>query len=262
MLRALSTAASGMEAQQIFIDTIANNLANVNTAGFKKSRAEFEDLLYENLTTFGFSENAEGQQPLSNQIGHGVRLAGMQKIFNQGLTKHTENPLDMVIDGDGFFQIQLPDGTFAYTRDGGFKIDADGNLVRASGFLMEPSVSLPRETKEIFISGDGRMSAVLASDPTPQNMGTIELVRFSNPAGLEAIGHNLFKETVASGPPIPGRPGEEGFGTINHGYIEMSNVNVIEEMINMITAQRAYEINSKAIQTSEELLEIAANLRR
>jgi flagellar basal-body rod protein FlgG len=262
MLRSLSTAASGMEAQQIYIDTIANNLANVNTAGFKKSRAEFEDLLYESLTTYGSSDGAGSQRPLSSEVGHGVRLAGMQKIFEQGMTKQTENPLDMLIDGDGFFQVLMPDGTYAYTRDGSFKIDADGNMVKSSGFLMEPNITVPRETREIDVSGSGLLSVVLASETEPQQLGSIELVRFSNPAGLESIGHNLFRETVASGSPILGTPGEEGFGTINHGFIEMSNVNVIDEMINMITAQRAYEINSKAIQTSEELLETVTNIKR
>jgi flagellar basal-body rod protein FlgG len=262
MLRSLSTAASGMKAQQICIDTIANNLANVNTAGFKKSRAEFEDLLYENLTTYGASEGAGSQRPLSSEIGHGVRLAGMQKIFEQGMTKQTENPLDMVIDGDGFFQVLMPDGTYAYTRDGSFKIDADGNMVKASGYLMEPNLTVPRETRQVSVSGDGQLNVLLAAETEPQQVGTIELVRFSNPAGLEAIGHNLFRETVASGPPIVGNPGEEGFGTINQGFVEMSNVNVIEEMIGMITAQRAYEINSKAIQTSEDLLETVTNIKR
>ncbi len=262
MLRALSTASTGMEAQQIFIDNVAHNLANVNTAGFKKARAEFEDLLYEGVTTFGSSENTGGQRPLTSQVGHGVRLAGMQKVFAQGSSRQTESPLDMMIDGDGFFQILLPDGTFAYTRDGSFKIDSEGNVVKSSGYLMEPNIAIPRETKRVNIAGDGVMEAVLTSDPNPQSVGQLELVRFVNPSGLEAVGHNLYKETASSGPPIPGSPGEDGIGNINSGFLELSNVNVIEEMISMITAQRAYELNSKAIQTADEMLEGVTRLKR
>lgn len=262
MMRSLSTAASGMEAQQIFIDNVANNLANVNTAGFKKTRIEFEDLLYENLTTFGASESGAGSQPLSNQIGHGVRLAGTQRIFAQGLTQQTGNPLDMMIEGDGFFQVQLPDGSIAYTRDGSFKIDGDGNVVRASGHIMQPAVNIPQDTRQIKVAATGEVSVLLAAEPEAQDIGAIELVRFANPAGLEAIGHNLFRETGASGPPIPGQPGQEGVGAVASGFIEMSNVNVIEEMVSMITAQRAYEINSKTIQTAEEMLQTVTNIRR
>jgi flagellar basal-body rod protein FlgG len=262
MLRALSTASSGMEAQQILIDNVANNLANVNTAGFKKARAEFEDLLYTRVTTFGGSDNTDGELPLVSQVGHGVRLAGLRKVFAQGNTRQTESSMDMMIDGDGFFQIQLPDGTVAFTRDGGFNLDGDGNMVKASGYLLEPSISLPDETRQLTVAGDGTMSAVIAGDPTPQSLGQIELVRFVNPAGLEAVGHNLYRETVASGPPVPGSPGEDGLGSIVSGYVELSNVNVIEEMISMITAQRAYELNSKSIQTADEMLQGMIQLKR
>ncbi len=262
MLRALSTASTGMEAQQTFIDNVANNLANVNTPGYKRGRVAFEDLLYERVNTFGASEATGGGQPLASQVGHGVRLAGIQKVFAQGTTRETDNPLDLMIDGDGFFQIQMPDGSIAYTRDGSFNIDADGNIVKASGYLMAPNIAIPRETRQIDVKGDGTLSAVLASDPTPQSLGRLEIVRFVNPAGLEAIGHNLYRETAASGPPIPGSPGEEGFGTITSGFLEMSNVNVIEEMIAMITAQRAYELNSKAIQTADEMLDGVNQLKR
>jgi flagellar basal-body rod protein FlgG len=186
----------------------------------------------------------------------------MQKVFAQGSSRQTESSLDMMIDGDGFFQILMPDGTFAYTRDGSFKIDSEGNVVRASGYLMEPNIALPRETKQLNIGGNGTIDAVLTSDPNPQSVGQMELVRFVNPAGLEAIGHNLYRETAASGPPIPGNPGEDGLGTINSGFLELSNVNVIEEMISMITAQRAYELNSKAIQTADEMLEGITTLKR
>ena len=174
----------------------------------------------------------------------------------------TENPLDMMIDGDGFFQVLLPDGTYAYTRDGTFKIDSEGNLVTSAGFKMEPALTLPRETTELLVASDGNVSVLLQSENEPSELGRIELVRFENPAGLKSIGHNLYKPTAASGDPIVGNPGEEGLGIINMGYLEMSNVNVIEEMIGMITAQRAYEINSKAVKTAEEMLGIAANLKR
>jgi len=251
-----------MEAQQTYIDNVANNLANVNTPGFKRGRVEFEDLLYERMSTYGASDNTGGSQPLASQVGHGVRLAGIQKVFAQGNTRQTDNPLDMMIDGDGFFQIQLPDGTTAYSRDGSFNIDADGDIVKASGYLMEPNISVPRETRDINVKGDGTLAATLASDPTPQSLGRLEIVKFVNPAGLEAIGHNMFRETAASGPPIPGNPGDQGFGEINSGFLEMSNVNVIQEMISMITAQRAYELNSKAIQTADEMLDGVNQLKR
>lgn len=262
MLRALSTASTGMAAQQTYIDNVANNLANVNTPGFKRTRIAFEDLLYERVSTFGSSESTGGGQPLSSQVGHGVRLAAIQRVFVQGTTTQTENPLDMMIDGDGFFQVQLPDGSTAYTRDGSFNIDAEGNIVKASGYLMAPNISIPDETQALNVKGDGSLDVQLASDPVPQSLGRIEIVRFVNPAGLEAVGHNLYRETAASGPPLPGNPGEEGFGELNAGFLEMSNVNVIEEMISMITAQRAYELNSKSIQTADEMLEGVNQLKR
>ncbi len=262
MIRALSTASSGMQSQQVFIDNIANNLANVNTPGFKKSRVEFQDLLYERVGPVGASRMTGSADPVFSQIGHGVRLAATTKIYNQGASQSTENPMDMMIDGDGFFQILLPDGTFAYTRDGALKLDSDGNIVTSSGFQVEPAISLPRETTDLMIAGDGIVSVLLQSEQEPAELGRFELVRFQNPAGLRNIGHNLYAETVASGPAILGNPGEEGIGTIQMGFLEMSNVSVIEEMIGMITAQRAYEINSKAVKTSEEMLGIAANLKR
>jgi len=262
MIRALSTASSGMSAQQLYIDNIANNLANVNTPGFKRTRVEFQDLLYENVGPVGASRMTGTAEPTFSQIGHGVRLAATTRIFKQGSSMQTENPLDMMIDGDGFFQILLPDGTYAYTRDGTFKIDSEGNLVTSSGFKMEPTLTLPRETTELLVASDGSVSVLLQSENEPSELGRIELVRFENPAGLRSIGHNLYKPTAASGDPIVGNPGEEGLGVINMGYLEMSNVNVIEEMIGMITAQRAYEINSKAVKTAEEMLGIAANLKR
>ncbi len=262
MLRALSTASTGMEAQQIFIDNVANNLANVNTPGFKRGRVEFEDLLYDRISTFGASTNTGGRQPLSSQVGHGVRLAGIQKVFAQGTTRETQNPLDMMIEGEGFFQVQLPDGTIAYSRDGSFNVDSDGNIVKKSGYLLEPNMTIPNDTRELHVKGDGTLAVTVAADPAPQDIGQLEIVRFINPAGLEAIGHNLYRETAASGPPLPGSPGEQGFGDITSGFVEMSNVNVIDEMISMITAQRAYELNSKVIQTADEMLDGVNQLKR
>jgi flagellar basal-body rod protein FlgG len=250
-----------MQSQQIFIDNIANNLANVNTAGFKKSRIEFQDLLYEKLGPVGASRLTGSAEPSFSQIGHGVRLAATTRIYSQGSSQSTENPLDMMIDGDGFFQILLPDGTYAYTRDGSLKLDSEGNLVTSAGFQVEPALTLPRETSELLVSGDGLISVLLQGEDEPSDLGRFELVRFQNPAGLKNIGHNLYAPTMSSGDPILGNPGEEGIGMIQMGFLEMSNVNVIEEMIGMITAQRAYEINSKAVKTSEEMLGIAANLK-
>ncbi len=262
MIRALSTSASGMQAQQTYIDNIANNLANVNTPGFKKTRVEFHDLLYERIGPAGASRLTGSAEPTYSQVGHGVRLAATTRIYNQGSSQSTDNPLDMMIDGNGFFQVLLPDGTFAYTRDGTMKLDSEGNMVTAAGFSVEPTLTLPRETMELLVAGDGAVSVLLQSENEPTQLGQFELVRFQNATGLRAIGHNLYKATVASGPPILGNPGEEGIGTLQMGFLEMSNVNVIEEMIGMITAQRAYEINSKAVKTAEEMLGLAANLKR
>jgi flagellar basal-body rod protein FlgG len=262
MIRALSTASSGMRAQQITIDNISNNLANVNTAGFKKSRVEFQDLLYEQVGPVGSSRMTGESEPAFSQVGHGVRLAATTRIFNQGSSKVTENPLDMMIDGDGFFQVLLPDGTYAYTRDGTLKVDSEGDLVTTTGYRIEPTLTLPRESEELMVSGDGNISVLLQGEEEPSDLGRFELVRFQNPTGLRNIGHNMYKETAASGPPIMGNPGEEGLGSVQMGYLEMSNVSVIEEMIGMITAQRAYEINSKAVKTAEEMLSIATNLKR
>jgi flagellar basal-body rod protein FlgG len=262
VIRALSTASSGMQTQQVYIDNIANNLANVNTPGFKKTRVEFQDLLYERVAPVGASRLTGTAEPTYSQVGHGARLSATTRLFNQGASQITENPLDMMIEGDGFFQILLPDGSYAYTRDGTLKIDSEGNMVTSSGFRLEPALTLPRETTELMVAGDGSVSVLLQAEDEPTELGRFELVRFQNPTGLRSIGHNLFKPTVASGIPIIGNPGEEGLGTVMMGFLEMSNVNVIEEMIGMITAQRAYEINSKAVKTAEEMLGLAAGLKK
>jgi len=262
MMRALSTASSGMKSQQIYIDNVSNNLANVNTPGFKKTRVEFQDLLYEEVGAAGAARRTGEAEPTYSQIGHGVRLSATTRVFTQGTSKVTENPLDMMIDGDGFFQVLLPDGTYAYTRDGTLKMDADGNVVTTTGYPVEPSFTIPREATEMMVAGDGQLSVRLQSEEEVTELGRMELVRFQNPGGLRSVGHNLYKPTSASGPAIVGNPGEEGMGYIEEGFLEMSNVDVIEEMVGMITAQRAYEINSKAVETSEEMLKIASNLKR
>jgi flagellar basal-body rod protein FlgG len=262
MLRSLWTAASGMKAQSLNIDVISNNLANVNTAGFKKSRADFQDLLYETLRPAGSSSSNDTTVPPGIQIGHGARPAAVQRMFAQGDYQHTKNDLDVAIEGDGFFQIIQPSGDTAYTRDGTFKMDNQGRMVNSDGFLLEPEITIPSDTLSMSIGLDGTVSVLQAGQTTPTEIGTIELARFVNPAGLHSIGRNLFIPTEASGDVQTGTAGEEGFGILTQGFLEMSNVSVVEEMVGLITAQRAYEVNSKAIQTSDEMLQIANNLRR
>jgi flagellar basal-body rod protein FlgG len=262
MIRSLWTAASGMQAQTINIDVIANNLSNVNTAGFKRSRADFQDLLYENMRPPGMASSAGTEVPTGIQIGHGTRPVATQKIFSQGDFQHTQNALDMAIEGNGFFQITQPNGEVAYTRAGSFKIDSDGRLVTSDGFPMEPEISIPTDTISISIGTDGTISVLQAGDDQPTEVGTVELARFTNPAGLQSIGRNLYLPTAASGDVTTGIAGEDGFGTIAQGYLEMSNVSVVDEMVNMITAQRAYEINSKAIQSADDMLQTANSLKR
>lgn len=262
MLRTLWTAASGMTTQQINIDNISNNLANVNTAGFKKSRVNFEDLLYQELKPAGGVTAAGINHPTGIQIGLGSKVVSTEKIFSQGNFQQTGNPLDIAIEGDGFFQVTLPDGTIGYTRNGSFKVDADGNLVTAEGYLLEPNIAIPDNALEIIVGEDGTVSVTLPGEAEPTELGQIELAKFINPSGLRSIGKNIYLQTAASGEPTTGIPGEDGFGTLAQGILEMSNVNVVEEMVNLITGQRAYEINSKAIQTGDEMLQIVNNLKR
>ncbi len=262
MLRSLWTAATGMQAQALNIDVLSNNLANVNTAGFKKSRADFQDLLYENLRPAGAASAAGNQVPTGIQLGHGTRPAAVQKIFVQGDMQHTKNQLDLAIEGDGFFQILKPNGEIAYTRSGAFKLDSEGRIVNSDGFLLEPTLSIPPDTLDVTVGTDGTVSVMQAGNPQPTEIGTLQLVRFVNPAGLNSIGRNLYLQTSASGEPITGTPGEDGLGTLSQGYLEMSNVSVVEEMVSMITAQRAYEVNSKAIQAADEMLQMANNVKR
>ena len=262
MIRSLWTSATGMQAQELNIDVIANNLANVNTSGFKKSRAEFQDLLYESMRPAGAASSADTTVPTGIQLGHGTRPSAIQKMFSQGDFQNTQNELDWAIEGDGFFQIEMPDGDTGYSRSGEFKLDADGRIVNPDGFPLIPEITVPTDTVSISVGMDGTVSVVQAGDATPSEIGNIQLVRFVNPAGLRSLGKNLFTPTNASGDEITGTPGESGFGTLAQGFLEMSNVSVVDEMVNMITAQRAYETNSKVITTADDMLQLANNLKR
>lgn len=263
MIQALYTAASGMLAQQMNVDTISNNLANVSTTGFKKMRVDFQDLLYNTIKPAGAPPTAPGvQSPVPIQIGEGVRPIATPRIFFQGETVSTDNPLDLMIEGDGFFQVLQADGSIAYTRDGGWQRDSTGRIVTADGLPMEPEITIPPEATRVVVGRGGEVSVIIPGNPASESIGQIELARFLNAAGLHATGRNLFVPTEASGDPLQGAPGAEGTGTIAQGFLEQSNVKVVEELVNMIVAQRAYEINSKAVQTSDDMLQTANNLRR
>lgn len=254
MLRSLSTAATGMLAQQVNIDVISNNLANVNTTGFKKSRAEFQDLLSQTLRAPGAQVNQGTYQPTGIQIGLGVKNSAIQRINTAGIFQSTDNPTSLAISGAGFFQIQMDDGTTAYTRDGNFKIDANGQLVTTDGFQVIPQVSIPEDATEITVTAGGKVTVKQPGTAELTEVGTLELVRFPNPSGLLAVGKNLFLESGASGTPVQGTANQEGFGSIEQGFLEGSNVQVVEELINLITAQRAFEANSNVIRASDEAL--------
>ena len=260
MIGALWTAATGMNTQQTSIDVTSNNLANVNTGGFKKSRVNFADLMYRTIKQPG-TPNAQGAQiPVGIEVGHGAKVASTQKIFTAGNVSNTENPLDLLIEGDGFFQVMKPDGTVAYTKNGSFKRDSTGRVVTSDGYPLQPEIVIPEEATSISITSDGTVN--IKTGNTTEQIGQIQLYSFANPAGLNSLGRNLFQQTVASGDPQTGVPGEQGFGTISQGFLEMSNVKVVEEMVNMISAQRAYDVNSKAIQAADEMLKTANQLRR
>ncbi len=262
MIRSLWTSATGMQAQAMNLDVISNNLANVSTAGFKKSRAEFQDLLYETMRPAGTPSSRDTEVPAGIQLGHGTRPSSVLKLFSQGDLENTKNELDLAIEGDGFFQIALPNGETAFTRDGGFKLDSNGRIVNADGFSLEPEITVPTDAISISVGMDGTVSVLQAGDSTPTEVGTIELARFINPSGLISMGKNLYITTEASGDELTGTAGEDGLGTIAQGFLEMSNVSVVDEMVSMITAQRAYEANSKSIQTADEMLAIANNVKR
>ena len=262
MIRSLWTAASGMKSQSLNIDVISNNLANVNTTGFKTSRADFQDLLYETLREAGTSSSQTTDVPTGIQVGHGSRPVASHKIFTQGDFQQTKNELDVAIEGNGFFQIIQPTGATAYSRDGAFKMDRDGRIVTSDGFLLEPEITIPSDSISLTIGLDGTVSVLQAGASAPTEIGTITLARFVNPAGLHSIGRNLYLPTNASGDAIVGTAGEDGLGSLAQGFLEMSNVSVVDEMVKMITAQRAYEINSKTIQAADDMLQQANNVKR
>jgi len=264
MVRSLWSAASGMIGQQANMDTISNNLSNVNTSGYKKQRADFEDLIYQTVQVAGTPATEDTVVPVPIQMGHGVKLSSTQREFTQGSLQNTENVSDMAIQGDGFFRIQNYDGTYAYTRDGSFKIDSTGQFVTANGYKLMPDLTLPQGfiPDTLSISQDGRVTVKVPGRDDPIQVGQLELYRFPNPEGLSAVGENLYKVSNASGEALPGRPGFDGMGKTIHKFLEMSNVSVVREMVNMIVAQRAYEFNSKAIQTSDNMLGTATSLKR
>ncbi|HEX9455319.1 MAG TPA: flagellar basal-body rod protein FlgG [Candidatus Binatia bacterium] len=262
MMRALWTAATGMQAQQLTLDVVANNLANVQTAGFKRSRVDFQDLVYETLQAPG-AQSAQGQEiPSGFQVGHGSRAVATQRLFIKGDLQQTGNSLDLAIEGDGFFQVTLPSGETGYTRAGTFKKNSQGQMVTSDGFLIQPQITVPQNATNIIVGVDGLVSVTIAGQSQPQQLGTLELARFINPAGLLSQGRNIFLPTQASGDAITGTAGREGLGTLIQGFVEGSNVNVVEEMVGLITSQRAYEINSKAIRTADEMMQTANNLIR
>jgi flagellar basal-body rod protein FlgG len=259
MVPALWAAKTGLDAQQTRMTVTANNLANVNTSGFKKGRAVFEDLLYQNVKQVGGATSQDTQMPTGLSLGTGVRVVATEKTYTQGNLQQTDNALDVAINARGFFQFLLPDGTAGYTRDGSFQVNAQGQLVTSSGYQVQPAISIPDAAQSITIARDGTVSAQLAGQSAPQQVGTMQLVDFINPAGLQPRGQNLLSESAASGPPQTGSPGLNGLGFIEQGSLESSNVNVVEELVNMIETQRAYEMNSKAIATTDQMLEYASN---
>ncbi len=262
MMTSLFTSATGMSAQQSQIDTISNNLANVNTNGFKKSRNNFQDLLYSNEIVPGSATSSNTISPTGLHKGHGVKLIGTQKVFTQGNLTHTGNELDLSIDGDGFFQVLRPNGSIAYTRDGAWQRDNNGRIVNSDGYPLEPEIIVPPEATKLIVSQDGVVQILVGDDPNPVRIGNIQPAKFINPAGLNPIGKNLYMPTLASGQAVSTDPGQEGIGLLSQGFLEKSNVSVVDEMVNMIVAQRAYEVNSKSIQTSDNMLQTAVNLVR
>ena len=259
MNQALWVAKTGLDAQQTRMSVVSNNLANVNTTGFKKGRAAFEDLLYQNVRQAGAQTSQQTQSPTGLTLGTGVRVVSTEKNFSQGNLLQTGNALDLAVQGRGFFQVQQPDGSLAYTRDGSFKVSSDGQLVTASGFSLSSGISIPAGAQSVTVGADGIVSVQLAGEATPQQVGSLTTADFINPAGLQARGENLYVETAASGPPQVGTPGLNGLGTLVQGSLESSNVNVVEELVNMIETQRAYEMNSKAIQTTDQMLQYVSN---
>jgi flagellar basal-body rod protein FlgG len=263
MIRALFSAASGMSAQQMNVDNIANNLANANTTGFKMRRAQFQDLLYQNFVQPGAAAGSQTVVPSGLQIGMGTRPSSNEIIFTQGTFQSTDNPLDLVIQGKGFFQVRRPNGEIAYTRAGQFQVDRDGNMVTSDGNPLEPQITIPQQAQSVTIAADGTVSYTQPGQTAAQIAGQIQLANFTNPAGLNSIGNSMFTPTDASGEPTVGLPGgQEGLGTLQQGYLEQSNVNIVEEFINMIVSQRAYEANSKVVKAADEMYSMVNNLRQ
>lgn len=261
-MRALNTAATGMQAQQLNVEVIANNIANMNTTGFKRQRAEFQDLLYQNVERMGVQSSDAGTiVPTGVQVGVGVKAGSVYRVTEQGSVTQTQNPYDLAVQGEGYFIIQLPDGRDAYSRAGNFSLSADGQLVTDNGYVVAPGISVPQDAIGISVNSQGVVQAIMADGSAPQDVGALELARFVNPAGLEAIGDNTFLETPASGTANRGQPGSVGYGTLQQGFLETSNVNAVTEISALITAQRAYEMNSKVITTTDEMLRSATNLR-
>ncbi len=260
MIRSLWIAKTGLDAQQTQMDVISNNLANVSTSGFKRARAVFEDLLYQTIRQPGAQSSEQTQLPSGLQIGTGVKPVATERIFTQGNLQQTGNSKDVAIQGNGFFQVLMPDGTTAYSRDGSFQSDANGQMVTSSGYAVQPAITIPANTQSLTIARDGTVSVTQSGSATPMTIGTLQLAMFINPAGLQSLGENLYGETASSGTPSSNAPGSNGAGTLNQGYVETSNVNVVEELVNMIQTQRAYEINSKAIKTSDEMLQRLSQL--
>jgi flagellar basal-body rod protein FlgG len=251
-----------MQAQQINIDTIANNIANVNTTGFKQGRAEFQDLLYQSVRPAGTASSSSTEYPVGLQLGLGTRPVATDRLYRQGDFRQTGNPLDLVIEGKGFFQVRLPSGEIAYTRDGSFHLNAEGAVVTSAGNPIEPQITIPADAQEIVIGSDGTVSVTQAGQSAAQQVGTIQIANFQNPSGLNSIGGNLLLPTSASGTATAATPGENGLGHLNQGFLEQSNVSVVEEMVNMIVAQRAYEVNSRAIRVADDMLSQINNLAR
>ena len=256
---ALWAAKTGLDAQQTRMTVVSNNLANVNTSGFKKGRAVFEDLLYQNVKQVGAATSQDTTAPSGLSLGTGVRVVATEKLYTQGNLVQTGNPLDLAVQGRGFFQVALPDGTLGYTRDGSFQVSAEGELVTSSGYRVQPGISIPDGAQSVTVGADGTVSVQVAGQVAPTQVGTLQLVDFVNPAGLQPRGENLLLESAASGPAQAGTPGLDGLGSLAQGSLESSNVNVVEELVNMIETQRAYEMNSKAIQTTDQMLEYVNN---
>jgi flagellar basal-body rod protein FlgG len=263
MIRALYSAASGMSAQQINVDNIAHNLANASTSGFKSRRAQFQDLMYQSMVQPGASASQQTVVPTGLQLGLGTRTVSNEIIFTQGAFSQTDNPLDLVIQGNGFFQITQPSGTLAYTRDGSFHLDRNGGLVTATGNLLQPQITIPPDAQSITVGADGTVSVVLPGQTAAKVLGQIQLATFQNPSGLNSLGGNLYTPTDASGDPTTGNPGgQEGMGALMQGYVEQSNVSVVQEFVNLIVAQRSYEANSKVIKAADEMYQQVNNLKQ